>query len=119
MNGYRYSANLLKALAHPARLRILDVLIQDGPCCVCHLESKLGQRQAYISQQLARLREAGLVQDRREGLNAFYSLVDSSLAELCSGLRQGASKLGESQGRVLQFPRAAHQSPCPCPACKS
>ena len=45
---YDQQAALFKALAHPARLRILDLLAQDE-ACVCHLTAALGQRQPYVS----------------------------------------------------------------------
>ncbi len=67
-------AGLFKALMHPARLAILDML-RSGEECVCHLETHLGYRQAYISQQLAVLRDAGLIQDKRDGWNVFYRVV--------------------------------------------
>ena len=57
---------IFKVLTHPARLAILEIL-RDGEHCVCHMEAHLGFRQAYISQQLSVLRDAGLVQDRRDG----------------------------------------------------
>ncbi len=66
MQDYEAQVKIYKALAHPTRLAILD-LLRDGEHCVCHLEAFLGLRQAYISQQLLILREAGLVQDRRDG----------------------------------------------------
>src|SRR5690349_29500 len=50
-------ARLFHALMHPARLTILNTL-RDGEACVCHLEARLGYRQAYLSQQLAALRAA-------------------------------------------------------------
>ncbi|MFA9491213.1 MAG: ArsR family transcriptional regulator, partial [Anaerolineales bacterium] len=53
MDGYKYTSKMLKALAHPVRLRILDALSTDVQACVCHLESQLQLRQAYISQQLS------------------------------------------------------------------
>src|SRR3989304_8605298 len=90
MDGYRCTADLLKAIAHPTRLRILEALAEGGEACVCHLESVLGQRQATISQQLARLRRDGLVTDRRQGLNVFYTLVDAGLLALVGGARQAA-----------------------------
>ena len=65
------TARLFKALMHPCRLAILDIL-RGGEACVCHLEAALGYRQAYISQHLMMLREAGLVQGRREGYNVYY-----------------------------------------------
>jgi ArsR family transcriptional regulator len=82
--GFRNVAKLLKGFAKPARLAILQVLHEDGECCVCHLEHALGQRQTYISQQLARLRHAGLVKDRREGLNEYYALSNPEIENLLS-----------------------------------
>jgi len=81
MNTYRDQAQLLRLLAHPMRLQILDVLRQDSEC-VCHLSTLLGKPQPYVSQQLAVLRNAGLIDDDREGTNIFYRLADASLAPL-------------------------------------
>jgi len=104
----------MKALAHPARLQILEVLRSDGESCVCHIENIMGQRQAYVSQQLSRLREAGLVVDRREGLNVFYSLVDDSIVRLLEITRQSAMDLASSNGVKLAFRRLEHDESCPC-----
>lgn len=68
-------AKLFKALTHPVRLAILEIL-RDGEQCVCHMEAVLGLRQAYISQQLTVLREAGLVEVRRDGWNIFYRVIE-------------------------------------------
>ena len=114
MDGYEWQGSLMKALAHPARLQILEVLRSDGECCVCHLENILGQRQAYISQQLSRLREAGLVVDRREGLNVFYSLVDDSISRLLKVTRQSAMDLASFNGVKLSFRQLEHDESCPC-----
>lgn len=75
---YTLQTNYFKALAHPIRLQILAIL-RHGEACVCHLEALLQKRQAYISQQLAVLREAGLLKERKEGLFVYYSLADSHL----------------------------------------
>lgn len=64
---YRKQTKFFQALAHPVRLQILAIL-SKGPICVCDLISETGQRQAYISQQLAILREARLVRTRRLGM---------------------------------------------------
>lgn len=82
MSAYRQVAELMKALAHPIRLQILEVLEEEGEACVCHLEARLSQRQAYISQQLANLRDVGLVKDRREGLNVYYALRPVAVSPL-------------------------------------
>lgn len=64
----------LKALADPNRLRILNVLFQ-GELCVCDLQSVLELSQPLLSRHLAYLRNAGMVQDRRDGPRVFYSLA--------------------------------------------
>jgi DNA-binding transcriptional ArsR family regulator len=74
-------------LGQPARLNIL-LAINSGQACVCHLESVLGLRQAYISQQLMLLRDAGLVQTERSGRHIYYSLTDLRWLEL---IRQAAA----------------------------
>ncbi|MFT3688214.1 ArsR/SmtB family transcription factor [Paenirhodobacter sp.] len=69
------AAALLKALSHEGRLMILCHL-STGEKSVTELERLLGQRQAAVSQQLARLRADGLVQARRDGKAIYYSLGD-------------------------------------------
>ena len=71
MEIYLTQAQLFKVLTHPIRLAILEEL-RGGEQCVCHMEAVFGLRQAYISQHLMVLRDAGLVTDRRDGWNAFY-----------------------------------------------
>src|SRR5512142_2072079 len=78
---YDAQVQLLKVLTHPARLAILNIL-RDGEHCVCHMEAHLGYRQAYISQQVAVLREAGLIRDRRDGWNVFYRVVEPRVFDI-------------------------------------
>lgn len=59
---------------HPERLAILEML-RNGERCVCEIEDALGHRQAYVSQQLTVLRNAGLVESRRDGWRVYYRLV--------------------------------------------
>lgn len=70
---YSDLAFLLKVLSHPTRLQILD-LLRNGELCVCQIQAVLKKRQAYVSQQLMTLREAGLVETRKDGLQVFYRL---------------------------------------------
>jgi DNA-binding transcriptional ArsR family regulator len=104
-------ARLFKALMHPARLAILDIL-RDGEACVCHLEAALGYRQAYISQQLTVLRDVGLVQDRREGWNIYYRVTVPRIFAV----------MDAAQGVWVETQEVAHRKPviakpCPCPKC--
>ncbi|MEJ5238216.1 ArsR/SmtB family transcription factor [Limisphaera sp. VF-2] len=69
----REQARILKALAHPGRLRILQELA-EGERCVCDLAALLGVRVPTASRHLALLREAGIVEDEKRGAQVFYRL---------------------------------------------
>lgn len=100
---------LFKALMHPARQAILD-LLRDGEACVCHLEAALGYRQAYISQHLMVLREAGLVQDRRDGWNVYYHVAEPRVFAVMDAAREFAV-------RAEPVRSALPLAGCPCPKC--
>ena len=68
-------ARVLKALADPSRLRIVNLLSHRG-VCVCDLQAVLGLSQPFISRHLAHLRKVGVVRDQREGPRVCYSLAD-------------------------------------------
>lgn len=108
-------AEIMKALAHPVRLQILAELTRDE-ACVCHLEAVLGQRQAYVSQQLARLRDAGLVVARRDGLNVFYGLANPVIGDL---LVTAAELLPGNAAGDLSLLTTEPASDCPCPRCQA
>ncbi|MEM9059181.1 MAG: metalloregulator ArsR/SmtB family transcription factor [Pseudomonadota bacterium] len=75
MENARRATDFLKALSHEGRLLILCHLA-SGERSVTELEEFLSARQAAVSQQLARLREEGLVHARRDGKTIYYSLGD-------------------------------------------
>jgi ArsR family transcriptional regulator len=102
---YREQAGWLKAAAHPVRLQILNML-RHGEICVCHIENALGKRQAYISQQLMVLREAGLVHSRKDGLQVFYWLANNRVHDLLTLTCGPVDNVGH---QVLDH--------CPCPGC--
>ena len=74
-------SRIFRAISTPARFRILTA-IGKGEACVCHLEALLGLRQAYISQQLMEMRDAGLLVTRREGRYIFYRLTEPQLLDI-------------------------------------
>lgn len=74
-NNAQEASDFLKALSHEGRLMILCSLAH-GEKSVTELEQMLSQRQAAVSQQLARLRQERLISSRREGKQIFYSLTD-------------------------------------------
>ena len=114
MDSQRDLAKVFDALSHPARLRILQMLAREE-YCVCHLTAVLRQRQPYVSQQLAVLRDAGLVLDRREGLMIHYHLASPRVLALV----EMAAELLRQQGReVIAAPLPELPVPgCPCPKC--
>jgi DNA-binding transcriptional ArsR family regulator len=70
---------LLKELAHPLRLRVIDRLGHLGPAPVSALAAELGAPMPELSNHLRRLREAGLVRVRRDGRHAVYELGESGV----------------------------------------
>jgi DNA-binding transcriptional ArsR family regulator len=74
-------AELFKALAHPARVRALEVLA-EGERTVSELQPLVGIESSHLSQQLGVLRRAGLVTTRKEGSSVVYTLRDPLVAEL-------------------------------------
>jgi ArsR family transcriptional regulator len=109
---YSQQAELFKALTHPVRLAILDIL-RDGEQCVCHMEAALGKRQAVISQHLMLLRQARLVTYRRDGWNIFYQVIRPDIYQVIDAARTFG---GVPVGQPVPAPMKAKQ-PCPCPRC--
>jgi DNA-binding transcriptional ArsR family regulator len=81
----RQATDLLKALSHEGRLVLLCMLCERERS-VGELEALVGQRQATVSQQLARLRLDGLVTTRREGKAVFYRIADENVRRLIGTL---------------------------------
>ena len=70
---YGARARILKAMAHPTRLFLVDQLAQ-GERCVCELTEMVGADTSTVSKHLSVLRDAGIVADEKRGLMVFYSL---------------------------------------------
>jgi DNA-binding transcriptional ArsR family regulator len=113
MNGFEQEAKLYKVLMHPTRLAILEIL-RTGEECVCHMEAALGLRQANISQQLMVLREAGLIQDRRDGWNIFYRVIKPEIYAVVDAARSTVGDAGDAQ-RVTE--ERKRYEDCECPKC--
>jgi ArsR family transcriptional regulator, arsenate/arsenite/antimonite-responsive transcriptional repressor len=67
------AARWFGALSDETRLQIVEMLI-DGQCCVCDLQESLDAAQSRLSFHLKKLKEAGLVTDRKEGRWSYYTL---------------------------------------------
>jgi DNA-binding transcriptional ArsR family regulator len=73
--AYKWQAKVAKALAHPTRIAILEMLRQ-GEICVCEMSPELEASQANVSQHLAVLRDSNLVVARRDGTRMMYRVTD-------------------------------------------
>jgi DNA-binding transcriptional ArsR family regulator len=98
---YKAKAELFKTLGHPARIRILELLVQ-GEHSVGELQAVVGLEASHMSQQLAVLRRAGVVIDRKHGNSVIYSLASSDMAELMAVARKVLGGLLRDQANVLK-----------------
>lgn len=87
VNIQQFKAEFFKALAHPMRIRILEVLC-EGERNVNELQSILGSEGSAVSQQLAVLRSKNLVNSVKEGTTVVYSLRDPLIQDLLAVARQ-------------------------------
>lgn len=103
----------LAAISAPQRIAIL-LAIGTGEACVCHLETALGWRQAYISQHLMALRKADILRDRREGRYVFYKLRNASFLDLITA---SAALSGLAAESVSTLVNTRSYPSCECPQC--
>jgi len=101
-------SSVLEEIAHPVRLAIL-LSIGNEEACVCHLEAVLRRRQAYISQHLMALRQAGMITARKDGRFVYYSLANPALLDLICD----AGKMAGVEVERIVIPDG-----CECPRCE-
>jgi DNA-binding transcriptional ArsR family regulator len=96
-------ADLFRALAHPARIRVLEVLA-EGEHSVGDMQPLVGIESSHLSQQLAILRRAGLVTTRKDGSSVVYAIRDpETVSLLASARRLLINTLSESQGLLADL----------------
>lgn len=106
-------SRVLRTISTPSRLQILAA-IGTSEACVCHLEALLDLRQAYISQQLMEMREAGLVDTRRDGRYIFYRLTRPQLLNLLIDIGKLFGSPTEEMEALLNTDALPQ---CCCPDC--
>lgn len=100
---YQVKAEFFRTLAHPARIRVLEVL-RDGEKSVSELVPAVGIEASHLSQQLAVLRRANLVQTRKEGTSVLYSVGNSMIFELLDVARRIlTSSLAETRALLAEL----------------
>src|SRR5947209_840818 len=98
---HEVKAAFFRALGHPARVRILE-LLHDGERSVGSLQADLGLDSGGTSQHLAALRRIGLVTPRREGTSVFYRVDDERTFELLDLAREILSQQLANQQSLLR-----------------
>jgi ArsR family transcriptional regulator, arsenate/arsenite/antimonite-responsive transcriptional repressor len=94
-------ARTLKALADPARLRLLSLVAAhaDGEACVCDLTEPLGLSQPTVSHHLKVLVDAGLLTRDKRGVWAYYALVPGALDAVAAVLSTAGTAAGPDDGQ--------------------
>ena len=94
-------ADVLKALAHPSRLFMVEK-IQEKPHCVCELSDLVGSDTSTISKHLSILKAAGILRDRKEGTTVYYSLACDCIDDILAGANSVVSSHVERQTKALK-----------------
>jgi len=74
-------ADILKAMAQPTRLRIIE-LLRDGEHCVCEIFPAIGHEQSNTSRHLQMMLKSGILNQRKDGLKIYYSLRHPEVVEM-------------------------------------
>jgi DNA-binding transcriptional ArsR family regulator len=97
-------SEILKLLGNPQRL-LIACLLGEGECAVSEIEERLGIRQPTLSQQLGALREAGVIEGRREAKAVIYHLADEQTRHLLDALRRIFGPEGPTALAAPTYPR--------------
>jgi ArsR family transcriptional regulator len=103
---YTLKAEFFKTLGHPARIQILELLVQ-GERSVGELQAEVGLEGSHISQQLAVLRRAGVVEFRKQGNSVIYSVASPDMAELMAVARKVLTGMLNDQVGLLKDLKAS------------
>lgn len=99
---YEVKANLFKGLAHPLRIRILELLAAAPERSVADLQSETGLEASHLSQHLSVLRRHRLVVSERRGSHVFYALADPAVARLLASARELLRGVLAGDGALLR-----------------
>jgi ArsR family transcriptional regulator len=109
----RKASKILRVMGQPDRLQIL-LAIGKGEACVCHLKAVLKKRQAFISQHLMAMRDAKILETRRDGRFIYYRVRDKEVFHLI----QSTGKLANIQEvDLLPAEPGEKVTGCECPKC--
>lgn len=92
MNFDDLIVNMLKAMAHPVRYKVVKFLY-DGPKCVCKLNEEFQFSQANLSQHLKILKDAGILKSEKVGLETHYSLYNEEIKDIINSIERYVENL--------------------------
>ena len=95
----RQKAKILKALAHPIRVSIFELIAEDEKT-VGEIVESLGTKMANTSRHLALLKDAGLITTRKEGLNVYYSIKMACLLPMLRCIVDAICTMAEENSRI-------------------
>jgi len=90
-------ANIFRALAHPKRIKIIELLEKHGKMCVCEIAAQTQIDQPSVSKHLSILKNAGIIESEKQGLRVECWLKTPTVSELLKGVREILRKDMESR----------------------
>ena len=97
---YEGQATVLKAMGQPTRLQILD-LLKEGERCVCEIFPAIHQEQANVSKHLSILKQAGILDSRKDGLRIIYRIKNREVLDLLKIVSQMLKDQMQEQRKLM------------------
>ena len=98
---FEKQADVIKAIAHPLRIAIVDFL-KDGEQCVCDIAAYVGSERSNVSRHLSVMANAGILQHRKEGLKVIYKLRTPCILEFFSCLKRVLKQQFKDSEKLLK-----------------
>jgi DNA-binding transcriptional ArsR family regulator len=95
-------AQIVKAMAHPARLLVVDLFLKHREQCVCELTRAVGTDMSTVSRHLGILKNAGIVVDEKRGAQVFYRLAMGCVISCLECLDALTRQMAEQQQELLR-----------------
>jgi len=100
VDQYHLMADYIKALSHPTRLQILE-LLRSGERCVCEIFPELKIEQSSASRHLALLKKEGLLRSRKEGLKVIYWVTDPQVYEINDRCAESVRRIWQEKAEIV------------------
>lgn len=97
---YAIQADFLKALAHPTRLQIMEIL-RSGEKCVCDIIPELGLEQSTVSRHLAVLKREGILHSRKDGLRVIYRSTSPQIHDIIDLTIEAIRQIWHEKAKIM------------------